>query len=302
MTQTAAVNNDSAPAPKTGLFSDDLKFRLHCLNRDCFALPMLKYRDFQGFMITGPHSGTHWTKWMLSNAIAHHYDLDPPRYFNNPSPESNDFIGHPKHAPKYPDLPRLATSHSIPPYPVQWRWARNLLGLPRYAVVVRDIRNVLISNYEKWRETYGVSFSEYLRGDPWGKTYVIDAWLYIRFMNRWGEVARRFPEETLVLRYEDFRADAATSLDSLARFLGLDLTEEDIAAGVAAGAKDVMAKHHDPAVEVQALRPDGKGDTVYSEEDEAFLRDMLKRNLKHDFGYDFFEENRGFRPELARAA
>ncbi len=288
MNNTATATSTASPP------SADLAFRLHCLNRDCFALAMMKYRDFQGYLITGPHSGTHWVKWMLSHAMAYHYGLQPPRYFNNASMASNDFIGHPKLPRMYPELPRIATSHSVPPYPMQWGWLRSSLKLPPYAVVVRDIRKVLISNYEKWQEKYGVPFSEYVKGDPRSNRYICDAWFYTRFLNRWGEVATRYPNETLVLRYEDFRTDAATGLDRLNRFFKLPLTADDIAAGVAAGAKDFMAKHHDPAVSAKALRPDGQGNTEFSPEDHAVLKDILQRNLKHDFGYKYLDQPRGF--------
>lgn len=272
----------------------DFRFRLHCLNRDNFALAMLKHRDAQGYLVTGQHSGTHWTKWMLSHAIAHRYGVAPPRYFNNASMASNAVIGHPKLPQAHTSLPRVVTSHSIPPYPLQWRWLRSVLKFPPYALVVRDVRKVLVSNYEKWRARYNVPFSVYAAGDPAGDRYICDVWWYMRFLNRWGEVARRFPQETLVLRYEDFQAARAESLARIARHFSLGLREEDIAAGAAAGDKDFMARHHDPAVEAQALRPDGKGDTVFSQEDEAALNAVLSRNLRHDFGYRYFNEPRGF--------
>lgn len=261
-------------------------FALHCLNRDTTNLALLKYRDFQGFLVTGQHSGTHWIKWMLSHAMAHHYGVAPPRYYNNAS--SNEIIGHPKHKRIHPALPRIASSHSIPPTALDWGWVRKAFPVPPYAVVVRDIRDVLISNYEKWRGVrYHVPFSEYVKGDIASKKYVCDVWWYVHFMNRWGRVAELWPNETLTFRYEDFRKDPRTNLERLAKHLGLDLSPEALDAGVAAGAKDVMLAAQDPNVDERAVRPDGQAAASFSDEDTAVLKAILRENLKYDFGYDY---------------
>jgi hypothetical protein len=264
-------------------------FRLHGVDRGLTNLAMLKYRDWQGFLVTGQHSGTHWIKWMLSLAIAEHYGVEPPRYYNNAS--SNDIIGHPKHKRMHPELPRIASSHSIPPYPLDWAWVRSLAPVPPYAVVVRDLRDVLVSNYEKWRERYQVPFSTYVEGDVWGKKYVCDVWWYVRFMNRWGRVAELYPEVTRVFRYEDFRKDPRANLQRLGEHLGLKLSDAAYDAGVAGGSKENMLKHHDPNVEEKPIRAEGQGEARFSDEDMATLRQILRENLKYDFGYDFFGES-----------
>jgi hypothetical protein len=270
----------------------DLVFQVHCINRNSTNLSILKYFDFQGFLITGQHSGTHWIKWMLSHALAHRHGVQPPRYMNNAS--SNDLIGHPKHPREHAHLPRIASSHSIPPYALGWRWLRRLRAPPPYAVVVRDVRDVLISNYEKWRQTYNVPFSRYVAGDPRGAAYVCDAWWYVRFLNGWGAIAQRYPEETLVLRYEDFRRDPLQNLRRLAGHFQLDLSDVDLMAGIDVGSKTVMARYQDPRVEEKPLRPDGVGDTRFSAADLATLGAILDRHLRHDFGYAYFEKARGY--------
>jgi hypothetical protein len=273
---------------------NDLVFRAHGLNRHSTNLALLKYYDFQGFLITGQHSGTHWIKWMLSHALAHRYGVEPPRYFNNDS--SNALIGHPKHERIHPSLPRIASSHSIPPYATDWRWLRGLRRPPPYAVVVRDIRQVLVSNYEKWRAEYATPFSRYVAGDPRGKAYVCDVWWYVRFLNRWGEVAGRYPDQTLVLRYEDFRADPLENLRRLARHFALDLSDSDLMAGVAVGSKEHMMARQDPRIRERPIRPDGAAGARFSPRDLQVLGGILDRNLKHDFGYPYFDRPRGFQP------
>jgi hypothetical protein len=281
----------SASGERTNILSD-LVFGAHCTNRHSTNFSILKYIDFQGFLVTGQHSGTHWIKWMLSHALAHRYGVDPPRYFNNAS--SNELIGHPKHNRRYPHLPRIASSHSIPPDALQWSWLRKLRRPPPYAVVVRDVRDLMISNYEKWRHDYQVPFSRYVAGDPRGKAYVCDAWWYVRFANQWGAIAQRYPEQTLVLRYEDFRRDPLENLRALATHFSLDLSDEDLRAGIAVGSKEHMARYQDPDVQEKPVRPDGAGDTCFSPADLAVLGAILDRHLKHDFGYAYFEQPRGY--------
>ena len=272
--------------------AEDLVFRVHGLNRHSTNLALLKYYDFQGFLITGQQSGTHWVKWMLSHALAHRYGVDPPRYFNNDS--SNDLIGHPKHRRIHPLLPRIASSHSIPAYALDWAWLRALRRPPPYAVLVRDLRDVMISNFEQWRADYGVSFSRYVAGDPRGKAFFCDAWWYVRFLNRWGDIAGRYPEDTLVLRYEDFRRNPLENLRRLALHFRLDLSETDLLAGVAVGSKTIMMARQDPRISEHPVRPDGAASVRFTQADLRRLGGILERNLRHDFGYAYFDRPRGF--------
>ena len=270
----------------------DLAFRVHGLNRHSTNLSLLKYYDFQGFLVTGQNSGTHWIKWMLSHAMAHRHGVAPPRYINNDS--SNDLIGHPKHERLHPHLPRIASSHSIPAYPLDWRWLRAVRRPPPYAVVVRDVRDVLVSHYEKWRGEYRTSFGRYVQGDSRGAAYNCDVWWYMRFLNRWGDIASRYPDETLVLRYEDIRRDPLQNLRRLARHFDLDLSDHDLLAGVAVGSKEYMLSRQDPAIQEQPIRLDGTPGARFSARDLAVLRAVLERNLKHDFGYRYLDAPRGY--------
>ena len=295
----AAADSCSNASSPLQYVVNDFVFRIHGLNRHTTNLALLKYHDFQGFLVTGQNSGTHWIKWMLSHALAHRYGVEPPRYFNNDS--SNDLIGHPKHERIHPHLPRIASSHSIPAYAVDWAWLRKIRRPPPYAVVVRDVRDVLISNYEKWRADYGLPFSRYVPGDPRGKAFVCDVWWYMRFMNRWGDIARRHPQETLVLRYEDFRKDPLENLRRLARHFRLDLSDTDLLAGVAVGSKEYMMARQDPQITERPIRPDGVEGARFSARDLKVLTGILDRNLKHDFGYRYFSEPRGFQvPAIPR--
>lgn len=99
------------------------------------------------------------------------------------------------------------------------------------------MRDVLVSNYEKYKDRYGLSFSEYLRGDPSGHRYLIDIWWYIYFMNLWGRVVERFPERTLVIRYEDMMQDPEHELQRLCRHFALKIESEVFEYAVAESSK-----------------------------------------------------------------
>jgi hypothetical protein len=263
----------------------DRRFALHCLNRDWTNFAMLRYRDFQGFLVTGQNSGTQWLKYMLSLAIAAEYGVVPPQYFNNAS--SNDIIGHPKHKRKYPELPRIASAHSIPHAALPLLYDK--MNFPPYVVLVRDMRNALISNYVKWRERYQVPFHVYVEGDPAGKRYVCDAWWYVRFLNAWGQMAERYPSRVIVMRYEDLRKTPAAGVQAIAKHFGFKLSDQAIEAAVQGSSKSAMLARENANAGEKVIRADAGSadDPVFGPRESATLARILSANLHYDFGYDY---------------
>lgn len=262
-------------------------FRWHCLRRDISNFALLKHRHFDGFLITMQHSGTHWLKFMMSTALALELDLPPPRFVHNDS--SNDFIGHPRHPRLHSSAPRLASTHSVPHALFDSRLVRLGLALPPYVVLVRDLRAALVSNYEKWKERYGVSFKEYLRGDPRGRRYIFDLWGGLHFLNRWARVGRRFPAVTLEIRYEDLQAQPALLLGHVFNHFGLRIAPAHIEAAVAAGTKQNMAARLDPASSVRnIIRDDQRPPSAWFDaEDRAWFDAVVARCLVDNHGYDW---------------
>ncbi len=261
-------------------------FRWHCLRRDVSNFALLKHRHFDGFLVTMQHSGTHWLKYMMSCALALQLDLPAPRFVHNDS--SNDFIGHPRHARCYPDAPRLASTHSVPHALFDSRLLRLGMELPPYVVLVRDLRAALVSNYEKWKDRYGVSFKTYLRGDPRGRRYIFDIWGGMHFLNRWARVARRFPATTLEVRYEDLQASPELLLARIFQHFDITIAQQHIAAAVAAGSKQSMATKLDPASPIRNIVRDDQRPSAawYDAEDRAFFDAVLARCLDDGHGYD----------------
>ena len=268
-----------------------MTFESYAWRRDIFNFSMFRNRNFDGFMVSGFQSGTQWIKWMLSQTIAAQWGVAPPQYYDNES--SNDIIGHPKHKKIYPELPRIASSHNVPSAIMDWPISRALFRFPPYIVVVRDLRQVMLSHYAKhgpkYRENYGTSFTEYLHSDITNSApYLYNIGNYIRFLNRWGDAIERYPNETIAIHYEDTRKDPAATLRRIGQHFGLSFTDAAIDTAVKMGTKEEMAKYSDPAIPYKIVRPDDDTSApVYTDADKAYFGRIVQNHLRHNFGYDY---------------
>lgn len=260
-----------------------LRFHYHRLRRETSNFSLYKSRHVAAQLVSQHQSGTHWLKYMLANALAHQHELPGPQ-FNH----ANDFIGGPKDQIVYPQLPRLVSSHSIPPLVTPLLLKLKMLQFPKYIVLVRDIRASLVSNYRKWRDRYGVEFSEFLRGDPAGKKYNSDIWWSIRFLNAWGRFQCFSDSTLLVVRYEDLRVNTQAEIERINQFIALSLREEDIAHAISTASKQAMLSKADPE------RPPGEVnkqeveiESYFNSHDKHYFEEMCRAFLKYDFGYDY---------------
>ena len=257
-------------------------YRRQRRKRDWFNFALLKHRHCDGFMASMHQSGTHWLKHMLAVAIAARYGLPPPQFIH-----SDDIIGGPRDRPPPPPAPNIRSTHSIAHPWVASSVTRGLLGLPRYVVLVRDIRASLVSNYEKWKARYECEFDEFLYADPTAKRFNSDLWWCLRFCNAWGEVARRQPAHTLVVRYEDLQADPLTHLQRVSTFLELDLSDALLQQGVADSSKEKMQDKQDKQ-SLTVVRHDSRPVSAWFDAPaRSFVQRASRELLRHDFGYDY---------------
>lgn len=275
--------NDVQADPAALEHGSMLAFRWHTWRRAFGNFSLLRHRHCQGELVSMHQSGTHWLKFMLANALAHHYGVAPPRYNH-----ANDIVGGHKDRVLHPSLPRLQASHSMPHPVLRWRGVHRAFALPRYVVLVRDLRVALVSNYVKWQARYAVPFAVYLAGDPRGRRYNSDIWWALRFLNAWGAVCAAVPERVCVLRYEELVADPQAGLARVARAFGLDLPIAALAHGVAVSSKAHMAAKDDPARPPGAVR-EATGDPYawYGPRERAFVTTVCTRYLDHSLGYDY---------------
>lgn len=238
-----------------------------------------------GFLASAKNSGTHWVKFMLSNAMAAQWGKPPPARTTGEA--ADDFIGPAKTKRRYPDLPNIGRTHTIPSALLTGGIGKAVAPLKPTVVLVRDIRQAMLSNYVKWRDDYGVSLSEYVRGAPEGKRYIADVWWYVLFFNRWGDLAKH-GAPVLVARYEDIQQDPAGQIRRMAEHWKLNLGEDAIAAGAAASGREKMRALQDPNFqEVIIPKAEDRARVAFSPEDLAFLDAVFARYLRHDFGYGY---------------
>jgi Ca2+/Na+ antiporter len=257
------------------------------LKRDLSNYQLLGHRNVDGNLVTGMNSGTHWVTVMLATAIAKHHGLALPKYFSFTA--AGDLVGIPSALVRRPGIPAIALSHNHPAAPLAWPILRKLVPIPKQVVLVRDIREVLISAYAKWIPEREISFSDFVRGDPTNRRgYLCDVWWYISYLNRWGDVKAGAPHETLVVRYEDMVAEPAHWLRRISDHFGLNLSDRAIETALALRDKKAVLARRDPNdTERVIAAPGAKADIRFSEADLRELRSILSRHLRYDYGYDY---------------
>jgi hypothetical protein len=260
-------------------------FAVRVLRADLANFFLWQFRSVDGFLITGKNSGTHWLKFMLSQAIAEQFGVPPPSASSGNA--SDEIIGHPSAPRRYPNMPRIGSSHTIPSIAFAWGWVNRLLPHPPVIVLVREIVPAMRSNFAKWQDRYEVSSAEYVRGDPLGRQFVADVWWYIHFFNRWGDVARAQPDNILVIRYEELRVSPETCLRRIAAHYGIRLSEAAIAAALRYRDREAIRVLLDPKETEIVVPPDEPGPAVFTISDEAFIRATAERFLHCDFGYGY---------------
>ena len=247
---------------------------------------LMQHRDVGGFLISGKNSGTHWVRHMLSYALAHRHGLAPP--IHSSGRDSEDFVGHPRWPRKHPEIPFIASSHTLPSIAFTWAWLRRLLRLPPIVVLVRDPKEAMASHFVKWRGPLQLSLHDYVHRASTRRRQLADAWWYIDFFNRWGRMAACAPDRVLVVRYEDLKARPAIWLERISRHLRLGLTAGDIDAAIGLSTRDAIRERLDPAYG-EAIVPDAATREAmrFPPMEDAMLEARFDAFMRYDFGYGY---------------
>jgi len=254
------------------------------LRDDLSRFHLLHYGDrVDGFLISGHNSGTHWLRFMLSNAIAHHLGLPPPARSSGPS--SDVYIGHARHRRRFPQAPRIGSSHHMPSRLVAILGALGLVRLPPVVLLVRRIPDSLLSYFFKWREPKALGpLDQYVAKAP--SAQGVDLWWFIRFFNRWGLMRRIFPREVMVVRYEDIQRDPETWVRRIWAHWGVELTDADLSAALAVSTREAVQARLDPDYgEDIAPSREARLAVQYAAPDLALIEQRLMGSLRCDFGY-----------------
>jgi hypothetical protein len=203
------------------------------------------------FLVSYPKSGNTWARFLLANLLHPEQSVN----FANLHLLIPDPTGTTKRDFDRLPRPRIIKSHGCfdPRY-------------PRVIYIVRDPRDVAVSQYHYHRklrkieddlpiERFVARFlaGETRGGQSWGHN--VFTWLATR------EGDPRF----LLLRYEDMIADTSRELRKVTAFLGLDVTDEQIARAVERSSAGKMRK-------MEQEQSDKSGLTKGSRKDLAFVR------------------------------
>lgn len=260
------------------------------LTRDLTNLSLIRQPHCDGHIVSLHQSGTHWLRHMLSVLMANLYKLPEPVYL-----QDSDFILAPKGTAKHPSIPRFVSSHTIASPLLANRLVLPFLRLPKYVLLVRDPRAILVSHYLRGKLRNKISFAEYLRADIQAlkqtgrRRFDKDIWWDIRFQNSWARMLALLPDEVHLVRYEDMRVDTVGQLHEVAHFLELPDANADILAhAVSQSSKEALSQKEAPDKKYAIVRPDDAANPLemYSEDDKRFFLRAYRNYCKADFGYD----------------
>lgn len=260
------------------------------ITRDLTNLSLVRHRHSDGHIISMHQSGTHWLRNMLSLAMAKVYDLPEPEYIQN-----NDFISSPQKPSKYPQIPRIVSSHQIPSPLITNTLAQLLITLPKYVLLVRDPRVIAASHYRKHEPKYKIPFSDFIRANVPAlrlaskkRKFDKDIWWDLRFQNSWAKMLQLGPEKIHLVRYEDLRRNTPQHLRAIMQFLGMpNIDEATLDYCIQQSSKEVMAQKEAPDLSLKTVWQDNKNPlAIYSEDDKRFFLETYRKYCKADFGYD----------------
>jgi hypothetical protein len=119
---------------------------------------------------------------------------------------------------------------------------------------------------------------------------VADAWWYVHFFNRWGDMARAHPRQTLLVRYEDVRVRPEFWLRAVAAHFGIALGDAAVAKGLEFFGHDTIRERLGRAQDATiAVVPDREKRAAmrFGAAELAVLDDIFRRHLRYDFGYGY---------------
>jgi hypothetical protein len=201
------------------------------------------------FLVSYPKSGNTWTRFLLANLLHPEQSVN----FANLHLLIPDPTGTTKRDFDRMPRPRIIKSHECfdPRY-------------PRVIYIVRDPRDVTVSQYHYHRKLRKISddspierfVARFLEGETcghgsWGQNVL--TWL----------VANGGESRFLLLRYEDMIADTSRELRRAATFLGMRISDEQIAGAVERSSAEKMRKMEQSQSDKCELTKDSRKDLSF---------------------------------------
>ncbi len=173
-----------------------------------------------------------------------------------------------------------------------------ILKLPKFLILVRDPRDILVSAFEKAKGPYldnvmnsqtPVDFSQFLRADMDLKKPFADIWSIILFFNAWGALQHKPAEQYQFMTYENVKENTLEAFKSICNFIGIEgINDRIIHRAIENSSRQKMKKKLNPDEEQAEksvnLRVRNFKDW-YNDEDQKFVNDIFSKYLKYNFGY-----------------
>jgi hypothetical protein len=265
------------------LLSNDQYFHFYTWNQRWSNASLIRRRHFDGHIVSMKQSGTHWLKNMLSHIMIELYDLPPMAHIQDDS-----IIGHTKSPPVYKNIPQIVHSHG---HPHGLTLRVPFIHFPRYLLLMRDLRDGLVSHYERFKDDYGVSdFPTYLYGDIRQKKFRSDIYSRIRYMNEWGDMLHKKPAHTALALYETLQKETVPEMLRICRFFQIPNVDAAVVErAIEATTREKMAKKPNPEVGTVVVRTEHKKttDEYFTPELQNFLEETCRKYLRHNFGYNY---------------
>lgn len=178
-----------------------------------------KIRKDDILLISYPKSGNTWLRFLFGN-ILYSDGVD----FTNINARIPDIYMSYKKDIDNLKSPRVIKSHEQ---------FKSLSKVPKIVYIYRDPRDVVIS-YFYWSKKFNNKYSDF---NQFYDDFISGKLKYGSWKDHvegWGDLANEFPNNVLIVKYEDLKSDTFTVFKNILNFVGMDFSNEAI--------KDAIAK------------------------------------------------------------
>jgi hypothetical protein len=201
----------------------------YALGTDVAGRNLAVYPD-DTFLVSYPRSGNTWTRFLIANLL----HTDQPVTFANIERLIPDCEAMSSRFVKSVSRPRIIKSHEY----FDHRYKKVIY-------IVRDPRDVALSYYDfsrKYRQIDdGYPLTQFVSDFVAGRLSSFDWGTWVENVSSWFYTRNGRPD-FLLLRYEDMQADAERELTKVARFLGVEVARDRLAAAIERSSADRMRK------------------------------------------------------------
>jgi hypothetical protein len=255
------------------------RFLLKALKKPMQTIAFVRFFIFRPntYILSTMHqSGTHWLQVLLANILSKNFNLE-----NVSDIHAKNIIPYYPHSFLYDkdySVPKILHSHHN----------RNLFFFNKPTILlVRDIRDSLVSQYEKYNKANktDISFSIFLRKES---EDLVAGWQTfpsrVEFLNSWSG------QNVLIVRYEDLKNDLIRELKRITSHIDIDINKDILDFAIEESSFKKMKKMQANESETRfAINKGvvGRYKEYFSNEDMIYFQKYIIDNLQDSYGYNY---------------